>query len=343
MRTGWSSKAARSPHAATQTLRLDPPAPFRLALTAWALRRRPQNAIDVWDGRQLSPRSAHRGADGGRGGRTDRPAGHAEARGDRNRPVSGASGGVGRDGAGHKALGVEVDLSGFYTRAAGDPVLGPLVRRNRSLKPPRFPTLFECLLNAVACQQLSIAAGLTLLGRLAHAAAPADATLHPFPAPDEVLRLPPAALRNIGFSVHKVDAIRDLADAAAAGQLELDRFEDGMTRRSLRRSSSGPGLAAGARTTCCCAAWAASTCPPRGHRCAGRAAALPRLRGRRRRSRTRARALETRGGDALLPPARARPGGARCVERGTAVAAGHYLRKDRPIRMIPRVDDRPTR
>ena len=32
------------------TFSLDPIPPFRLDLTAWALRRRPQNEVDFWDG-----------------------------------------------------------------------------------------------------------------------------------------------------------------------------------------------------------------------------------------------------------------------------------------------------
>jgi DNA-3-methyladenine glycosylase II len=31
-------------------LSLKPIAPFRLDLTVWALRRRPDNAVDLWDG-----------------------------------------------------------------------------------------------------------------------------------------------------------------------------------------------------------------------------------------------------------------------------------------------------
>src|SRR5579875_4063628 len=33
---------------------LRPTAPFRLDLTAWALRRRPRNAVDRWDGAEYS-------------------------------------------------------------------------------------------------------------------------------------------------------------------------------------------------------------------------------------------------------------------------------------------------
>ena len=94
-----------------------------------------------------------------------------------------------------RLLGLDVDRSGFYARAARHPILGPLARRYRGLKPPRFPTLFECLLNAVACQQLSLATGPTVLSRLAEAAAPREAGLHPFPAPRAVLRLSPVSRR----------------------------------------------------------------------------------------------------------------------------------------------------
>src|SRR6185503_1401132 len=37
-----------------RTFSLDPLPPFRLDLTAWALRRRPINAIDSWDGEAYS-------------------------------------------------------------------------------------------------------------------------------------------------------------------------------------------------------------------------------------------------------------------------------------------------
>ena len=50
--------------------------------------------------------------------------------------------------------------------AAPDPLLGPLAERMRGLKPPRFPTVFEALVNGIACQQLSLAVGIHLLNRL---------------------------------------------------------------------------------------------------------------------------------------------------------------------------------
>ena len=59
----------------------------------------------------------------------------------------------------HRLLGLGVDLSAFAAMADADPILGPLAERMRGLKPPRFPTVFEALVNGVACQQLSLTVG----------------------------------------------------------------------------------------------------------------------------------------------------------------------------------------
>jgi DNA-3-methyladenine glycosylase II len=77
----------------------------------------------------------------------------------------------------------------------------------------------------VACQQLSLDAGLTVLGRLVAAAGPNGSELLPFPAPEDVLRLPTPTLRELGLSYRKAETILQLARAAAGGELDLGRFE----------------------------------------------------------------------------------------------------------------------
>ncbi len=213
------------PQPAQRVFELRAAAPFRLDLTAWALRRRSQNAIDRWDGRsyrrtllvdgqpldlaltQLGGASAPRLEAVLSGSRVGRAA-ETEAR------VNLA-----------RLLGLDVDLSGFYARTARDSLLAELADRYRGVKPPRFPTIFECLLNAVACQQLSLASGLTLLNRLASAAGASAGTRPPFPAPGDILGLSPSRLRTLGFSQRKAETILELAGAAAAGELELELFE----------------------------------------------------------------------------------------------------------------------
>ena len=64
-------------------------------------------------------------------------------------------------------LGLQVDLSEFYRFASRQAKLGPLARRFRGMRPPRFPSVFEAFVNATACQQMSLTVGILLLNRLA--------------------------------------------------------------------------------------------------------------------------------------------------------------------------------
>jgi DNA-3-methyladenine glycosylase II len=96
----------------------------------------------------------------------------------------------------------------------------------RGLKPPRFPTVFEALVNGVACQQLSLAVGIHLLNRLTAdygRAAPDDpGDVRAFPDPDALARLEPDALKRHGFSMTKARTIIETARAIAAGDLDLE-------------------------------------------------------------------------------------------------------------------------
>lgn len=60
-------------------------------------------------------------------------------------------------------LGLDVDVSPFVAMASEDPLLRGPVDGLRGLRPPRFPSVFEALLNAIACQQLSLEVGIHLL------------------------------------------------------------------------------------------------------------------------------------------------------------------------------------
>jgi DNA-3-methyladenine glycosylase II len=228
----------RAPQRAERGFELRPRPPFRLDLTAWALRRRAQNAIDTWDGRYYRRALVIDGApfelavaqvEGGRA-----PVLEVILSGQRVGPAAEAA----ACSMLTRLLGLDVDLSGFYARAARDSVLGALTDDYRGVKPPRFPTIFECLVNAVACQQLSISAGLTVLSRLAAGAGASVHTLHAFPEPSDVLGLSQPVLRSFGFSDRKAETILDLAEAAEAGELEreeLERWDDAAVVESLVR------------------------------------------------------------------------------------------------------------
>jgi DNA-3-methyladenine glycosylase II len=139
-------------------------------------------------------------------------------------------------------FGLSVDLSPFAAMAAPDALLGPLAARMRGLKPPRFPTVLEALVNGVACQQLSLAVGIHLLNRLAadrgKAMSDAPDSPHAFPDPEDLASLQPDDLKRHGFSAIKGRTIIETAQAVVAGDLDLEalqRLEDGAAIERLTR------------------------------------------------------------------------------------------------------------
>lgn len=204
--------------------------PFRLDLTTWALRRRAENAVDRWDGRAyrriLALDSAPIELAAVQIGSPARPRVEVTLAG-RNlheRAEQHARATLKR------VLGLEVDLSPFYRLAEGDPFLRELAARFRGLKPPRLPSLFECLVNAIACQQLTLTVGIRLLNRLAAVHGPGfgDAG-HAFPRPADLAPLAPEALLPLGFSRAKARSMVELAAAITSGDFrpgEVERLDD---------------------------------------------------------------------------------------------------------------------
>jgi DNA-3-methyladenine glycosylase II len=220
-----SSSAGPGPIASHEQLSIKPLAPFRLELTVWALRRRPENRIDRWDdsayrrvlllGDQTVPLSVTQSA------QLDAP--QLAVRFGSGVPQNLASEALDR------LLGLSADLSGFAEMAAADPLLDPLATGMRGLKPPRFPTIFEALVNAVACQQLSLAVGIQLLNRLTegHGRVASEAPDGPraFPGPDQLASIAPDLLRAYGFSLSKARTIVEIARAVVDCDLELETLK----------------------------------------------------------------------------------------------------------------------
>ena len=204
---------------------IEPVAPFRLDLTVWTLRRRPDNTVDRWDGqtyRRVLPL----------------PAGPVEVAVTQIEPPEAPRLRVSVEGqplrssvkaavasALERLLGLHIDLTAFYRFAARQGRLGQLARRFRGMKPPRFATVFESIINAIACQQVTLTLGIRLLNGLAANYGPAlqegDATVHAFPRPDDLVGLQPDDLRRIGFSRQKGRAMIELARSITEGRLNF--------------------------------------------------------------------------------------------------------------------------
>ena len=211
------------------TFTLDPVPPFRLDLTVWVLRRRPDNNWDRWDGqtyRRVLPMP-----DGPlevaviQTGPPDAPTVQVSATGDQmpSEPEKIITAAMNR------LLGLSIDLTAFYEFAAADPRLGPLVQRFRGVKPPRFLNLFEALVNGIACQQITLTLGIRLVSQLAEkygvAMSGPETLVHAFPRAEDLAAAEPTALRGLGFSRQKVQALLALADDTVEGRLSTEVVE----------------------------------------------------------------------------------------------------------------------
>lgn len=122
-----------------------------------------------------------------------------------------------------RALGTDVDLAPFYAGVRGVPWLARLAEDARGVKPPRYPSLWEAVVNAVVYQQISIIAAGAILRRLIERyTVPRDVEgvrLHPFPAARTLLAAEPADLRSLGLSAQKIGALGAIAAAIESGAL----------------------------------------------------------------------------------------------------------------------------
>jgi DNA-3-methyladenine glycosylase II len=136
----------------TLTFSISPLAPFRLDLTALALRRRPINRIDVWNdetySRVLALDDLPLLLEVRQSGGSRSPRLHIQARAQRMPPDARSRITKRLEGL----LGLRIDLTPFYRLAKSDPRLGKLAARFIGLKPPRFPSVFEGIANGIACQ-----------------------------------------------------------------------------------------------------------------------------------------------------------------------------------------------
>lgn len=209
---------------------LEPLSPFRLDLTVWTLRRRPDNVVDRWDGhtyRRVLPL----------------PVVFAEVSVTQSGPpetprlrVT-----VGTVALCHEVqqsitttlerlLGFRTDVAAFYPLASRDTALGALAQRFRGMKPPRFATVFESVITAIASQQVTRTVGVLLLNRLAvnygAKVYKGDVTAYAFPRAEDLVMLHPTQLRQLGFSRQKGRAMIELARSITENGVNLEGLAD---------------------------------------------------------------------------------------------------------------------
>ncbi|HSU94938.1 MAG TPA: hypothetical protein VLI43_14615 [Gemmatimonadaceae bacterium] len=199
--------------------------PYRLDLTVSALRRLSTNIVDV-----LTPEGEYVRAIGG----ARRP---VVVRVKQEHPDSIA---VTIDGTRsehaqvlalvRRILGVDRELTHFDRAAARMPWLRPLALRMRGVKPPRYPSLWEAFVNAIAFQQVSLHAASAIVRRLittlGQPVESEDTLSYVFPSAAQVLGARDELLRSAGLSAGKLATLRRAGEALASGAMSEAMLEE---------------------------------------------------------------------------------------------------------------------
>jgi 3-methyladenine DNA glycosylase/8-oxoguanine DNA glycosylase len=127
-----------------------------------------------------------------------------------------------------RLIGADLDLRPFYALSADHPVMGPVVKALKGVKPLRPASLFEMLIVAITEQQLSLAAAFYIRRRLVERFGTQRDGVWIFPTPVTLAAASLAELATCGLSRRKAEYIRDVAGEIAAGRLDLDALA-GMT------------------------------------------------------------------------------------------------------------------
>jgi DNA-3-methyladenine glycosylase II len=226
--------------------RLPTRAPFHLEATVRVLQRRPGNLVDVWaHDRYLRVFQAGDNlvlVELENRGTIDAPDVRWRVR--EGTPSSGTRAALARTI--RNILGLDVDPEPLRRLAEAEPRLRPTALALRGMRPPRFPELFEAFANVIPFQQLSLDAGVVIVGRLVQRFGASlehqGRRFHAFPTAGAVARAPLRALRACGLSVAKSESLRRIARAIDSGELGEDALSGLGSADGLAMLADLPGI-----------------------------------------------------------------------------------------------------
>jgi len=206
------------------------------------LQRRPSNLVDVWehdryvrlfeiDGHPIIVEVEN-------GGSIDDPDVRCWIRS--GKPSAALTAGL------RQMLGLDVHPAflGFPVPIHGE--LRSAVLALRGMRPPRFASLFESFVNVIPFQQLSLDAGVAIVGRLTRRFGPravhAGRQYLGSPAAPAVATARIDELRACGLSRGKADTLRNLARLLEAGELGEEQISRMNSRQALQILMELPGI-----------------------------------------------------------------------------------------------------
>src|SRR5581483_11111085 len=229
---------ARRRVAAVTRGRLRTAAPFHLEATVRVLQRRPENRVDRWEHdrywRLLEAPDGLVLIEVQNQGTIDKP------------DVRYALRQLGHSAAARpwllqtlrRVLGLDVDSDPFRHLAGAERKLRPAALALRGMRPPRFTGLFEAFANVVPFQQLSLDAGIAIVGRLVgrfgRCLEHGGRRRHAFPTAEAIAGARLEALRQCGLSSRKAETLHSLARVIASGELSEEEIAGMSSAEALR-------------------------------------------------------------------------------------------------------------
>ena len=143
-------------------------------------------------------------------------------------------------------LGLDAPPAPVEWLAEMEPHFMGIAAELRGFRPPCFPDLWSTCLSVIPFQQLSLDAGIAILGRLVERFGPRltadDRDWFDFPSPAVILAAAPDELTGLGLSRAKATALQSLARRALDGQLDRARFQALPTDEAMAELIALPGI-----------------------------------------------------------------------------------------------------
>jgi DNA-3-methyladenine glycosylase II len=143
-------------------------------------------------------------------------------------------------------LGLDVDPGPLERLSELEPRLAPTVHALRGMRPPRFPELFEAFASVIPFQQLSLSAGVAIVGRMVErfgrALAYRGRMFRAFPAAEAIADCDLDALKQCGLTARKAEALRSIAKLVAMGQLSEQGLAPLSSAEAIQQLCALPGI-----------------------------------------------------------------------------------------------------
>lgn len=217
-------------------------APFYLEATVRVLQRRPSNLVDVWDCghyfRILAFGDCLTLVEVENRGTIDAP--------DVRYYIRSGAASAAVSATLRRILGLDVPAAALLQLARIDSTLVSTVRSLRGMRPPCFADLFEAFLNVIPFQQLSLDAGVAIVGRLVKRFGRqieyCDRRYYASPSAHTMAAARLDRLRACGLSHKKATTLRSLARSIDSGELREDEISAMKTIEALRTLTALPGI-----------------------------------------------------------------------------------------------------